>query len=856
MKSENNLTPMMQQYLDIKEDCKDTILFYRMGDFYEMFYDDAVKASKILGLALTTRDKGKENPVPMCGLPYHSASSYISRLIRLGHKVAICEQSEPAPGAKGLVHREVVRVITPGLIVEDDHLSRDKANYLMAVSTGQRHDTYGIAFIDISTGDFRATEIPSRQDFVSEVFRVGPSEVLAWDTSIIPQGFLVTAFDQPITPERAGQLLSSHFGTLTMDGFGLKDALQALRASGMVLEYVRQTHKAVMPNITSLNLYNPGRFMMLGPNTKRNLELFDAISGLKEHTLFALLNHTGTSMGARMLADWMAFPLMDAGEINKRLDAEEALISQGQSLNIMREVLSDIPDMERIIGRISAGSASPRDMRSLADGLEQVPRIKGLLDGFDEALLSEVREGVDPLFELKEKIAHTLVETPPLRLVDGNVIAQGVDGELDELRLLRKDSRQWIASLEVKEREATGINTLKIGYNKVFGYYIEITKANAVKAPDSYIRKQTLVNAERYITPELKEYEARLLGAQEAIAAIEQRIFKELREFVLPFIPSLQSTVRSLACLDVLGCLAWVAAQNGYVRPAVGYDRRIEISEGRHPVVEKVLKSGEFVPNGCSFDAERDTIHVITGPNMAGKSTYMRQVALICLMAQMGSFVPAKKASIGLVDRIFTRIGALDNLSAGQSTFFVEMSETADILNNATSESLVILDELGRGTSTYDGMSLAWAVAEYLDERRVRTFFATHYHELADLSRRHKGIKNYHLSVEESGSEVVFLRVLKRGAVGRSYGIYVARLAGIPEEVVEKARVILAAISSKAKTLPVAHQASPVQASLFEEKNKTIIDEIVKTDLDTLTPLQALNFLHHLAEMITKDDSH
>ncbi len=495
-------------------------------------------------------------------------------------------------------------------------------------------------------------------------------------------------------------------------------------------------------------------------------------------------------------------------------------------------------------------------MRSLAEGLDQVPRIKALLDGFEEALLFEVRQGMDPLVELKEKIAHTLVETPPIRLADGNVIAHGVDGELDELRLLRKDSRQWIASLEAKEREATGISTLKIGYNKVFGYYIEITKANAVKAPDSYIRKQTLVNAERYITPELKEYEARLLGAQEAISAIEQRIFKELRESVIPFIPLLQGTVRSLACLDVLGCLAWVAVQNGYVRPQVGYDRRIEIHAGRHPVVEKVLRSGEFVPNECSFDAERDTIHVITGPNMAGKSTYMRQVALICLMAQMGSFVPAKKASIGLVDRIFTRIGALDNLSAGQSTFFVEMSETADILNNATSKSLVILDEIGRGTSTYDGMSIAWAVAEYLDERRVRTFFATHYHELADLSRRHKGIKNYHLSVEESGSEVVFLRVLKRGAVGRSYGIYVARLAGIPDEVVEKAKGILAAITSKAKTLPVAHQTAPVQASLFEDKNAAIIHEILKIDLDTLTPLQSLNILHHLQEMITKGDYH
>ncbi len=856
MKSENNLTPMMQQYLDIKRDCKDTILFYRMGDFYEMFYDDALKASKLLGLALTTRDKSKENPVPMCGVPYHSASSYITRLIRLGHKVAICEQAEPLSGTKGLVHREVVRIITPGLIVEDDHLNRDKANYLMAVSTDAGNDAFGVAFIDISTGDFRVTEVSSLKDLEAEIFRVGPSEILTSGDGIIPEGFLVTTSDQPVSLERARQLLAGHFGTITMDGFGLKDASLALIASGMVLEYVKQTHKAVLPNVTSLTFYNPGRFMMLGPTTKRNLELFEAISGLKEHTLFALLNHTGTSMGARMLADWISFPLMDVSDINKRLEAEEALVSQERTLGAMREVLGDIPDMERIIGRISAGSAGPRDMRALCDGIEQVPRIKGLLDGFEAPLLREVREGLNPSEELKERIARTLVESPPIRLIDGNVIAQGVDAELDELRTLRKDSRQWIASLEAKEREATGINTLKIGYNRVFGYYIELTKINAAKAPDYYIRKQTLVNAERYITPELKEYEARLLGAQDAIAAIEQRIFKELREFVLPFIPSLQTTVRSLACLDVLNCLAWVAIQNGYVRPVTSYDRRIEITSGRHPVVEKVLKYGEFVPNDCSFDPERDTIHIITGPNMAGKSTYMRQVALICLMAQMGSFVPAKKASIGVIDRIFTRIGALDNLSAGQSTFLVEMSETADILNNATSQSLVILDEIGRGTSTYDGMSLAWAVAEYLDEHRVRTFFATHYHELADLSRRHKGIKNYHLSIEESGNEVVFLRVLKRGAIGRSYGIYVARLAGVPEEVVEKARMILAAVSSKSKALPSEHRTAPVQASLFEDRNTDIINEILKTDPNALTPLQALNFLQYLKDKITKDDYH
>lgn len=856
MKNENGLTPMMQQYLDIKKDCADAILFYRMGDFYEMFYDDALRASKLLGLALTTRDKGKENPVPMCGIPYHSASSYISRLIRAGNKVAVCEQAEAPSPSKGLVKREVVRIITPGLIVEDDHLNGERANYLMAVDSGYRQGSFGIAFIDISTGDFRATEVSSRQDLLSEIFRVGPSEVLTPAGDIVPEGFLITRPDLPMSLERASQILSSHFGTVTMDGFGLKDAPAALIASGMVLDYVGRTGKAVLPHITTLRFYNPGRFMVLGPTTKRNLELFETISGGRENTLFSLLNHTCTSMGARMLADWISFPLMDVDTITQRLAAVDELVSREPALGAVEEFLGDVPDMERIIGRISAGMASPRDVRALAEGLHQVPGITALLDDFHGSLLGEIKAGLDPLDGLRERIVHTLVEAPPMRLTDGNVVASGVDVELDELRMLRRDSRQWIAALETREREASGINTLKIGYNKVFGYYIEVTKAHAAKAPDHYIRKQTLVNAERYITPDLKEYEARLLGAQDAIAAIEQRIFRELRESVLPHIPALKTTVNSLARLDVLSGLARAAARNGYVKPEVVRDRRIDIASGRHPVVEKVLKAGEFVPNPCTFDAERDTIHVITGPNMAGKSTYMRQVALICLMAQMGSFVPAAKASIGLVDRIFTRIGALDNLSAGQSTFLVEMSETADILHNATSSSLVILDEIGRGTSTYDGMALAWAVAEYLDERKVRTFFATHYHELADLPRRRKGIKNYHLAVEESGSEVVFLRMLKRGAIGRSYGIYVARLAGVPDEVVDKARAVLAAVSSKARSMPAVPVPAPVQAHLFETRNDGIIEEILKVNPDALTPLEALQFLHRIREKITQDEYH
>jgi DNA mismatch repair protein MutS len=855
MKSENNLTPMMQQYLNIKKDFHDTILFYRMGDFYEMFYDDAVKASKLLGIALTTRDKNKENPVPMCGVPFHSATSYISRLIRMGNKVAVCEQGEVDSGAKGLVHREVVRVITPGLIVEDDHLSSDKANYLMAVWGDPGQEFYGIAFIDISTGDFRVTEVSSRPDLRGEMYRVSPSEILTFDNSLVPEDFFVTLVEAPMTMENAGRLLSTHFGILGVDGLGLKGRRSALIASGMVLEYVKQTRKGILPHITSCRFYNPGKFMMLGHTTKRNLEVFDSLAGGTGGTLYAVMNRTETSMGARQLADWISFPLMDKAAIDARLDAVGLLISEKDTLLSLHKELGKIPDMERIIGRISAGNATPRDMIALADGLEQVPKLRELITGFDAGLLHELLEGLDPLPEVKTKIVGTIVPDPPSRLIDGNVIVFGVDAELDELKSLRKDSRQWIASLEAQERRDTGISTLKISYNKVFGYYIEITKANAQKAPQHYIRRQTLVNAERYITPELKEYESKLLGAQDAIANIEQRIFNELKTFLLPFIPALQKTVQSVSSLDVLACLALVAIENNYVRPEVRQDRGIEIRSGRHPVIEKVLKPGEFVPNDCFFDHDRDTIHIITGPNMAGKSTFMRQISLICLMAQIGSFVPAEKAVIGLVDRIFTRIGALDNLSAGQSTFLVEMSETADILNNATDRSLVILDEIGRGTSTFDGMSLAWSVAEYMDERRIRTFFATHYHELADLSRRHKGIKNFHLAVEESGSDVVFLRVLKRGAVGKSYGIYVARLAGIPDEVVEKAKAVLASVS-KTKSLPRDRQNTPVQASLFEDKNSEIIDEILKIDLNRLTPLDALNLLQKLRDKISKGDYH
>ncbi len=849
-----NITPMMQQYLDIKKDYRDTILFYRMGDFYEMFYGDAVTASKILSLALTTRDKGRENPIPMCGVPYHSASSYISRLIRQGFKVAVCEQGEVSSNGKGLVHREVVQVITPGLIVEDDQLVSEKPNYLMAVCRDAKKDRYGIAFIDISTGDFRVTEVLSARDFHAEMHRVSPSEVIALDAGIVPGGFYLTVRDAGMSIEKAKDLLAGHFRTAGIEGLGLKDHEPALMASAMVLDYVRETQKGTLPHITSVRFYNPGRYMILGANTKRNLELFDSISGERANTLFGVMNRTNTSMGARMLSDWISFPLMDTGEITARLDAVEELCATAVMAENLRGLLSEIPDMERIVGRISAGSASPRDVRSLACGLEKVPAIRAIIQEARPELLKSLLHRMKPLGEVVDRITATIVADPPNKIGDGGVIAEGVDAELDELKLLRRDSRQWIADLESREREATGINTLKIGYNRVFGYYIEISNVHARKAPQQYMRKQTLANAERFITPELKEYESKILGAQDAISRIETRIFAGLLEFLVGWIPEMKETITAIASTDVLGSLARLSMDRGYRRPLVRQGREVTVRSGRHPVVEQVLKAGEFVPNDCLFDGEKDTIHVITGPNMAGKSTYMRQIALIAIMAQMGSFVPARQTEVGVVDRIFTRIGALDNLSAGQSTFLVEMSETAEILNNATENSLVILDEIGRGTSTYDGMSLAWAVAEYLDKKRIRTFFATHYHELADLARRHQGIKNLHMAVEESGHEVIFLREVRRGAIGRSYGIYVAKLAGVPEEVVENAKVILGTIGKKAKTVPAAYHDQPVQGSLFHETNPgaaaDLLGQIRDADLERMTPIEALNLLHKIRENI------
>jgi len=840
---------MMQQYLEIKARHPDAILFYRMGDFYEMFGQDAVEAAPILGIALTTRDKGKEDAMPMCGVPYHSAQGYINRLIKTGRKVAVCEQGEM--NGKGLVPREVVQVITPGLVAEEAHLEGRRPNYLMAVCKAERQDLYGLAFIDITTGDFRVTELNGSNDFFSEIARVSPSEILAPAEVQVPEGFYVTPY-RALDRQKAQEVLSGHFKTVGVRGLGLTDQGPAAIAAAMALTYVRDKQKAAMGCITHVRFYNPGRFMLLGAHTSRNLELFETLTGAREGSLFSLIDQTVTTMGGRRLADWLSFPLMDIDEINARLDAVAELKENAGLLSEIRAGLKGVYDLERILGRIVAERAGPRDLVALGQGLEQVPPLQALCRTLRAPMVTSLR--LDPLEAVSGRIRATLVPDPPLRIGDGGFILDGVDAELDEFRSIRKDSRTFMARLEASERQATGISTLRIGYNRVFGYYIEVTKAHAAKVPERYIRKQTLVGAERFITPELKEYEAKLLGAQEAIADIEARLFKALRDDIVQAADAVKATVEDLIVLDVLASLAWLALQNDYARPQVDGGRGIEIKGGRHPVVEKVLKPGQFVPNDCRFEPETDSVHIITGPNMAGKSTYMRQIALMLILAQMGSFVPARQARLGVADRIFTRIGALDNLSAGQSTFMMEMSETADILHNATASSVIVLDEIGRGTSTYDGMSLAWAVAECLDERRARTFFATHYHELADLARRRKGVKNFHMAVDDSDREVVFLREVRRGAIGKSYGIHVAKLAGIPEEVIHSARQVLASVDRKAKGVGSRAEA-PVQGSLFGDDTSPehpVIKLISGLDLTRLTPLEALNLLASMKEQIEK----
>jgi DNA mismatch repair protein MutS len=876
-----DLTPMLRQYFLIKEEYPDCILFFRMGDFYEMFGDDAHLASKVMEIALTTRDKNKENPVPMCGVPYHAADTYIAKLLKHGYKVAICEQVEDPAKAKGIVKREVVRVVTPGLITDVGigEIDSKENNYIVGIT--HRDGMWGAAFLDFSTGGFKTTEVPDASFIIDEINKLGPAEaVMAEDLEKSPDsedirkalsGALINYIDPASFAEKtASRTMSETFGITDIDGLGLKERPLALSAAGGLLRYVSDQKMQDINHISYPKLYIPWDFLVIDDVTKRNLELFRTIyEGTKSGSLLSLLDHTKTSMGGRLIRDWMNYPLFEIEEINARHNAVEEFAEKRSVAIGLSEMLKEMADLERISGRISLKSAGARDLVTLSESLKLIPRIINEISTFNASLISRVRESFVDFSPLTRKIDDTILESPPISLKDGGLIRDGVNKELDELRDISRKGKDWIIELEAKERKKTGIAKLKVRFNKVFGYYIEVTKSQLDLVPKDYIRKQTLVGAERYITPELKEFEDKVLGAEEKIKALEYDIFSELRGEAKGWIDELKKAAASIAVLDVLINLSLVATDLNFTRPKIDNNFIIDIKGGRHPMVEAALPSGTFVPNDVYLDSEANQLLIITGPNMAGKSTIIRQVAIIVLMAQIGCFVPADSARIGITDRIFTRVGASDSIARGQSTFMVEMVETANILNNATERSLVILDEIGRGTSTFDGISIAWAVAEYIHDSpglKPRTLFATHYHELTELSTIKERAKNFNIAVKEWNDRIIFLRRMEKGASSHSYGIEVARLAGLPTEVIDRAKEILTNLergeftSQGLPTLALGEGLSEYrgekQLDLFSTLMSELVSEIKKIDIHNMTPIDAISFLDDLIKKIKKIDTH
>ena len=880
-------TPLMRQHAAIKKQHPSALLFFRVGDFYELFFDDAVVASRELQITLTSRNKEKGMAIPMCGVPYHAAEGYIGKLVRKGYKVAICDQVEDPKLATKLVRREVTRVLTPGTAA-DAQMGSDENNFLTALA--RHEDRVGFAALDLSTGEFRATEFrgpDAERRTLEEMQTLRPRELLfasslplfasasgsrASAAAATPQlapvdfaafGCAETPLEDWIfAPDYAIPQLENHFGVLSLEGFGLANRPAAACAAGAILHYVRSTQRGTLDHIDRIGFYERQSCLVLDAVTVRNLELVEPLfSGTSDNvTLLRAIDKTVTPMGKRLLRAWMLRPSIDAAEINLRLDAVEAATGDTIAREELRRSLDGILDVERLLSRVTLEAANPRDVLALAASLARVPGVRARLAGFSAQRLRELHAAIDELTELRERIEATIIPEPPILLNDGGVIAAGVDSTLDELRNLNRNSKQYIAQIEDRERHRTGINSLKVRFNSVFGYYIEISKSNLHHVPAEYERKQTLVNAERFTTPELKEYETKILDAQERIVEIERRIFAELRSSIAAEAKRIRQTALALAEVDVLSSLASLAAARNYCRPMFDDSGDLEIIEGRHPVIEQPELTGSnerFVANDLYLNGGSHLVVILTGPNMGGKSTYLRQTALIILLAQMGSFVPATRARLNLVDRIFTRIGASDNLARGRSTFMVEMTETAAILNTATPRSLVLLDEVGRGTSTYDGLAIAWAVVEYLHARtRARTLFATHYHELTELESLLESVKNYHVAVKEAGGNVVFLRKVEPGAADKSYGIEVAKLAGLPPEVIARAREVLTEHES------AEHQASghlgkadgksapPVQLTIFTPLSSGVIEKLRESDLDRITPIAALNLLHELKRQI------
>ncbi|MGA8875163.1 MAG: DNA mismatch repair protein MutS [Candidatus Korobacteraceae bacterium] len=877
-------TPLMRQYAAIKKEHPTALLFFRLGDFYELFFEDAVVAARELQITLTSRNKEKGIAIPMCGVPYHSAENYIAKLIRKGFKVAICDQVEDPRMAKTLVKREVTRVVTPGTAA-DAHLGSEENNFLACVAgTG---NTVGFAALDLSTGEFRATEFVGEdadRRIREELLILRPREVLfasslpLFDTPRLssPQPAAAPRMaslenatwaetpleDWVFASDYAIPQVENHFGVLSLEGFGLANRTAAATAAGAILHYVRTTQRGSLDHVDRIGFYERQNCLVLDAVTVRNLELIEPLfAGSGDvATLFRCLDCTITPMGKRLLRAWMLRPSIDAEEINLRLDAVEAMVRDLVGRDEMRRSMEGILDLERLLSRVTLEAANARDLLALAASLAKLPVLRTALSHFTAKRLHSLHEQCDELSDLRDRIVSSLEDEPPLTLADGGVIRSGVDTTLDELRELSRNSKQYIAQIEQRERQRTGIGSLKVKFNNVFGYYLEISKANLHLAPKDYERKQTLVNAERFTTPELKEYEAKVLDAQEKMVEIERRLFAELCAVIAAEARRIRQTALALAEIDVLASFASLAANCNYCRPLLDDSSDIEIVDGRHPVIEQMEIAGtaeRFVPNDLFLNNTTHSILLITGPNMGGKSTYLRQAALIVLMAQMGSFVPARSARLGLVDRIFTRIGAADNLARGRSTFMVEMTETAAILNTATQRSLILLDEVGRGTATYDGLAIAWAAIEYIHANtRAKTLFATHYHELTELGDRLSGVKNYHVGVKESGGGIVFLRKVEEGAADKSYGIEVAKLAGLPPEAVRRAREVLAEHES-AERGAVKHLArdeaaepAPMQLTIFTPLSQKIVDRLKETDLDRLSPLEALNLLHELKKQL------
>ncbi len=888
MSKSPKLTPMLRQYLDIKEEHKDAILFYRMGDFYEMFFEDAIIASKLLGITLTSRNKKSEsNQVPMCGVPYHAATGYIAKLVKSGKRVAICEQTEDPNEAKGIVRREVVRVISPG-VATDDQLLSDKDNLYVAAICGKEQSgkfNFGVSFLDLSTGSFHLGEFlennASGENIVDQLTRMSPAELLISNDDqellaslvdtlglLLPGLCVTTRSPDTFHLSSCRDLLLEHFGVTNLSGFGCDTQKEGLRCAGALLAYVQETQKTELGHIEKLSPINLDKILQIDESSRRNLELTLTIIGSKrEGSLLAVMDNTCTPMGARLLKQEILFPLQDVEHINSRLAAVHFLYKNAKIRRELRELLGSIYDIERLNGRMVLGNGNGRDMLALKLSLAKLPSIKALLQQCTTPLLERLLNEFHILDDLHQLIESSIHEEAPITLREGRLIKEGYNQELDELVHIQRDGKQLILALEAKERETTGIAKLKVGFNKVFGYFIEVSKIQASNVPETYIRKQTLVNAERFITPELKEFESKVLGAQERRLELEYQLFTSIRKKLASESSRLLQSAALLAKIDFLTNLAEIAQLHHYKRPKVDSHDIIHITEGRHPVIEQSLPHGKFVPNDVHLDQERNEVLIITGPNMAGKSTILRQTALIVLMAQMGSFVPAESAHIGVVDRIFTRVGAMDDLRRGQSTFMVEMNETANILNNATEKSLVILDEIGRGTSTFDGLSIAWAVAEDLvkkNNKGVKTLFATHYHELTDLARTEERVRNYSIAVREWNDTIIFLHKLVKGGTNRSYGIQVAGLAGVPQRVIIRAREILKnldqgklcvdgtpQLARKVQKRATQHKTHPNQLSLFPNPESDAIRKRLKNiDIDNLTPRDAINEIYSLLELI------